>query len=466
MVVTSGNGLGKNRWGTLALLCLTLLAANTVRAFVPVRPETTPVESPKANLEIINHLTRGEFSSVTDQFDAVLQQSLPPEKLKRIWHTLLDRVGPYKKHLSTRSRKRQQYNVVRMTCDFEKSPVDITVVYGPRGEITGLWFKPHQWNITSQQYRIPDYANPDEFQEQQLKADTPSGSISATVTLPKSEGSFPALIWIQGPQPYHLDNSDDGNNPFRDFALGLACRQIVVLRYERSAPSNSDKTNAPPPRANPKEALIQDALAALAALRKMKQADPQKIFIAGHDLSGFAIPWILNRDTNLAGAIFLATPTRRLEDVYFAQMNYLFFLDGKLTAEERRQLQKIKRQITRVRNPNLSAEVPGRDLPYGFSGALWRVLRDYNLPAAARDLNIPLLILQGGRDYLTTLDDYRGWKTSLADRPNVKFLLYLRLNHFFMVGKGVGKSDPDEYKIPGHVSEQVIDDMANWIKHN
>jgi uncharacterized protein len=464
MLVMAGKGYRKNQFGPLGLLCLTLVSVNTLMAFVPVRPKTTPVESPAASIEIITHLARGEFTSVTNRFDEVLQKSLPPEKLKQAWFSLREQVGPYKKHITTQNRKRQQYNVVQMTCAFERSPVDIKVVYDPKGKITGLWFKSHQQIILPRQYRIPAYADPANFQEQQIKLETPSGSLPATITLPKQNGSFPGLVLIRGPQTYDLDSANTGNDPDRDIALGLACQGIVVLRYERAAPINSEETNTPLPQTNQKNTLIQDALAAIAYLRQMKQTDPKEIFIAGHYLSGFAIPWILQTDVNLAGAIFQATPTRRLEDAYLAQMNYLYFLDGKLATDERRQLQKMKRQIQLVRNPNLSVDHPGSDLPYGFPGGFWRELRESHPPAAVREMEIPLLILQGGRDYLTTLDDYRGWKKYLALRNNVDFKLYLRLNHFFMVGKGAGKSDPEEHKMPDHVSKQVIEDIANWIK--
>ena len=85
---------------------------------------------------------------------------------------------------------------------------------------------------------------------------------------------------------------------------------------------------------------------------------------------------------------------------------------------------------------------------------------DYDPVEVAKQLDIPILILQGDRDYQVTMEDFRLWQT-LGDKPNIEFKLYPGLNHLFMYGEG--KPTPDEYLQPAHVAEQVIEDIANWI---
>jgi fermentation-respiration switch protein FrsA (DUF1100 family) len=73
-----------------------------------------------------------------------------------------------------------------------------------------------------------------------------------------------------------------------------------------------------------------------------------------------------------------------------------------------------------------------------------------------------MLILQGGRDYQVLAEkDFTGWQAALQGRSNVVFKLYPDLNHLFITGEGF--STPDEYSLPGHVSQQVIADIASWI---
>ncbi len=89
-------------------------------------------------------------------------------------------------------------------------------------------------------------------------------------------------------------------------------------------------------------------------------------------------------------------------------------------------------------------------------------LRDFDQVGTARTYKKPMLILQGERDYQVTTEDFAGWKKALAGRPNVTLRSYPKLNHLFMEGEG--KAKPAEYEKPGHVAEEVINDLANWIK--
>ena len=60
------------------------------------------------------------------------------------------------------------------------------------------------------------------------------------------------------------------------------------------------------------------------------------------------------------------------------------------------------------------------------------------------------------------MQDFAGWKKDLAPRPNVTFKTYPALNHMFIPGEG--KSTPAEYEKPGRVPENVMDDIAAWIR--
>jgi hypothetical protein len=59
------------------------------------------------------------------------------------------------------------------------------------------------------------------------------------------------------------------------------------------------------------------------------------------------------------------------------------------------------------------------------------------------------------------MEDFKGWQEGLSSKEDVTFKLYPDLNHLFMAGEG--KSTPAEYQQPGHVDEQVIEDMIAWI---
>ena len=82
-----------------------------------------------------------------------------------------------------------------------------------------------------------------------------------------------------------------------------------------------------------------------------------------------------------------------------------------------------------------------------------------SVPFIAR---IPLLFLQGERDYQVTMQDFGLWRSALAGKADVCFKSYAGLNHILQ--EGTGKSVPAEYEEKGFVPQYVIDDIANFIQ--
>jgi fermentation-respiration switch protein FrsA (DUF1100 family) len=158
----------------------------------------------------------------------------------------------------------------------------------------------------------------------------------------------------------------------------------------------------------------------------------------------------------------MAGSARPPEDVVLEQFTYVFSLDGVITDAERTDLEQLKGQVARVKDPQLSPGTPAADLPLSVPAAYWLDLRGYQPAEAAKEMRQPILILQGGRDYQVTDTDFQLWKKALYSRKNVEFKFYEGLNHLFMEGQG--KSTPAEYEQAGRIAEIVIEDIANWIK--
>ena len=73
------------------------------------------------------------------------------------------------------------------------------------------------------------------------------------------------------------------------------------------------------------------------------------------------------------------------------------------------------------------------------------------------------MLLQGKRDYQVTYEeDYSIWSTTFNDNNNTLLKTYDLLNHLFIPGEG--KPTNTEYMTQGQVSEEVIQDITNWIK--
>jgi hypothetical protein len=158
----------------------------------------------------------------------------------------------------------------------------------------------------------------------------------------------------------------------------------------------------------------------------------------------------------------MAGAARPLEDLILEQIEYLSSLDGTVTAEEREELNKLQRQVARVKDPGLTSAVPADELPLGIAAVYWLDLRDYRPTETLQSLSIPVLILQGERDYQVTMEDFRLWEAALEGGDDVTFLSYPGLNHLFMTGEGA--ATPQEYFRPGNVDEQTVSDIARWLK--
>ncbi len=211
-----------------------------------------------------------------------------------------------------------------------------------------------------------------------------------------------------------------------------------------------------------KEETIDDAVAAVEALKSQDKIDPKRIFVLGHSLGGMLIPRIGKASPKIAGFISLAGSTRPLEDLVLEQTRYILSLDGTASQEAQKKLKEIEQQVAQVKSLKLSEDTSKGELPLGGPPKYWLDLRGYDPAETAKSLSKPMLILQGERDNQVTMADFANWKKTLGSRKDVTLISYPGLNHLFVEGKG--KSTPAEYSAPGNVAKVVVDDIVKWIE--
>ncbi len=406
----------------------------------------------------VDLLAKKDFSKAESYFDDTMKTALPQEKLQETWNAIITQAGTFKRQVGTRTEVRSGYDVVIVTCEFEKAAVDIQVVFDQDKRIAGLFFTPAK---TTVEYTPPSYVKPNAFREREVTVGTGDWALPGTLTLPVREGSFPAVVLVHGSGPHDRDETIGQNRPFRDLAWGLASQGIAVLRYEKRTRQYATKLGSMGGQFTVKEETIDDVLAAVALLRKTEGIDTKRIFVLGHSLGAMLVPRIGKRDPNIAGFIVLAGATKQPEDAILEQTIYIFSLDGLLSKERQAQLEEIKRQVAKVKSLT-SSDAGSSVVLFGAPVSYWLDLRGYDPPKEAKALKHQMLILQGERDYQVTLEDFQRWKAALSSKQNVMFKSYPNLNHLFIEGNG--KSAPAEYNMPGHVAEVVINDIANWIR--
>lgn len=419
---------------------------------------------------IVQWIGQGNVARATQEFSEQARLKLSQEKLEEVWRGLIQSVGAYEGTEGVRIQQAAGQPLVIVICRFERAKIYAKVAFDADGKVAGLWFLPEAASdqvLAQKEEAAPLSALPPDgfsgmrrtLHEVDLQVVNGPWILPATLTLPAGAGPFAGVVLVHGTGPHDRDETIGPNKPFRDLALGLAALGVAVLRYEKRTQVHAAEMAGTKASLTVMEETVDDAVAALALLRRTEGIDPDRIFLAGHSFGGMMAPRIAALDQGLAGAIILAGNTRPLEDLIVDQKKYLALLDGTVTAAEQIQLDQLALHAARAKNPEaVNANDPP---PFGVPLSYWRDLRSYHPVESAARLAIPLLILQGERDYQVTLLDFSGWKKGLAGRLQTTFKSYPRLNHLFIQAEG--KSSPQEYEKPGHVSPEVIADIARWI---
>jgi len=444
---------------TYSLLCLFLVFILALAVVQGCGGSGEPVSGLAGEaVELVESLSAGDYSAVREDFDATMLEAMPAETLQKAWESLQDQAGAFESIAGTLVEQAGGYEAVYVTCRFENTSMDVKVVYDRNRQVAGLFFVPVQEDFT---YEPPPYVDTSSFSELEVTVESGAWSLPGSLSLPAGEGPFPGLVLVHGSGPNDRDETLGPISPFKDLAWGLASRGIAVLRYDKRTLVYGDEIAAGGGDITVKEEVVDDAAAAVELLRSTPGVDSANVFVLGHSLGGTLIPRIAAAAPEARGFVILAGAARPLEDLMLEQTEYIVFLDGEITPEEEELLEQVKEAVEKVKGPDLTPETPASELPLGTRGRYWLDLRGYDPAEEARGISRPLLVLQGERDYQVTMEDFALWQTALSGMPNVTLKTYPGLNHLFVTG--TGKSTPAEYQVPGHVSREVVEDIASFI---
>ena len=275
--------------------------------------------------------------------------------------------------------------------------------------------------------------------------------------MPHGPGPFPAVVIVSDRGTSDQDGTVGRSRPYRDLAWGLGTRGIATLRYDQRAVAHA-LAAARQPDFTLAEEYVNDALAAVNALRETSRIDPAHIYILGHGLGGFAAPRIMQQDPGIAGLILISAHAGTLQDAVWRTLEHFAELDDVVTQVETRRIAHFKTRASRI-----VALAAGKSVPNDQSLRLSYLpdLAGYQPQVEAHFVRTPLLILFGGRDGALPIEDSRLWIFSLSSRPDVAFRYYLDYEHS-LLDAGVSRESSIREHIL-HVGKDVITDIATWI---
>jgi dienelactone hydrolase len=403
--------------------------------------------------EILKLWSDGKYKEFVAAGDEKVRSLFSPEQAEQVKAQITFRLGDYQSVESAKLLEQGGYYSVDVMCRFTRGTGTLRVTLDQQDRMAGFHCMALKPNAP---YEPPEYVDKSAFREEKVTVSAGQFPLPGTLALPRSGGPHPAVVLVHGSGPHDEDETVAANKPFRDLAWGLASRDVAVLRYVKR--TKEHPTAKPHGQWTLDDETIDDALAAAKLLRDRPEIDPKRVFVLGHSLGGMAAPFIAARDDKLGGIIIMAGNARSILDLVEDQTEYLAKLDGDYSNEERAKIDELKQALAAIRAgepEKVTGPILGVPAPY------WTHLHSLDPAGTLLKLKVPTLIIHAGRDYQVTMTDFRLWKQRLGNRKNVTFKLFPQLNHLFIVGDG--PSSPAEYERPGHVDEQVIEYIAEWV---
>lgn len=386
---------------------------------------------------ILQWMKDTQCDSIYACFDAKMQQAISSSQLKDMWTQVEQQLGPLEKEKEWKQDAIDGTVVYYTDLKFQRAPLRFLVAFNSENKVSGLQLLP----VPPEEKPLVAPFDSTHLEESPIEVTTGNYKLPGILTRPKGKAHLPIVILVHGSGPQDRDGSIGPNKIYRDIAWGLAAKGIAVLRYDKRTYVYGKSSVPEDKEITPDEEVVEDAVSACQLAASLPFIDKRKVFLAGHSLGGLLAPLIATRCPSVTGLILLAAPSRPQDDILKEQIRYLGSLNGntdeKLLAQQYQQIKAAAPQI------------------------YWDYLDKYAPVMTACSLSIPMLFLQGERDYQVTMQDFAMWKLGMFGKTNATFQSYPTLNHCFM--EGTGKSTPMEYNHPARVSGKVMEDIAKWV---
>ncbi|BBJ27248.1 esterase EstD [Athalassotoga saccharophila] len=406
------------------------------------------------NLDIVKGLIQdfvsGNFTIAESLFTDQMKQALPPSKMKEVWNQIENQFGQFESIEGIKISQSGEYTVFDLFSKFQKSYLDILVTVDKNSKVAGLFFRP-----ASRFYEIPPYAITSKFEIKKIEIGN-EYKVPAELTIPNGKGPFPAVILIAGSGPEDMNESIGPNRPFEDIAYGLSSNGIVVLRFDKSTYVYAKEFESGQIKTDLENEYFKDALDGIEFLKS--QSYVKNVFILGHSEGGYLDPAIAKMSDKASGIILLAAPARNLEDVMIDQFDYLISITKDST--ETQQMKVMISQLEEIKAHKLKDST----IVMGAPASYYYEVDSYNPIDILKTLKMPVLVMQGGKDYQVTKKDYDIFKENFGSDDNFTFKWFEDLDHIFMKWEGI--PSPDQYLVSGHVSDDVIKEIVKWINSN
>ncbi|MFN4123738.1 MAG: alpha/beta hydrolase family protein [Flavobacteriales bacterium] len=321
-----------------------------------------------------------------------------------------------------------------------------------------------------------------------------SVTFGATITIPKGEGSYPAIVLINGSGQQNRDSEVFGHKLFAVLADFFTRNGYIVLRADDRGVGKTEGDLKFATSAD----FAEDVKVHLDYLKRLPQTDKKRLYLIGHSEGGMIASMVAASRKDVAGAILLASPGIPIFELLVQQQAEVLKSAGiaekdidtykivfealtkavSLAGDFETARQTADQLISTYRstaNPAVVSAITGitddesqdnfvNDIAQTFMSPWFAYFLRYNPENDLKKIKIPVLAITGSRDIQVLADpNLEGIRNALTKAKNKNFRIEKMegYNHLFQKCKicSVG-----EYALLEETfSPKVMQMMLDWL---
>lgn len=303
--------------------------------------------------------------------------------------------------------------------------------------------------------------------------------LAGTLSLPKGEGPFPAVVLISGTGHNTRDEDVWGHKVFLVLADALNRKGFVVLRYDKRGVGGSSGDYDAATTAG----FASDAEAAVAWLKAQTHIDAAHIGVLGHSEGGIIAPIVAAADRDVAFVVMIAGPCIRGDKLfalqsamtakaYGAPEDYISrrkAFDQELYSaiisapSESAAFDRAKAIVAQGVADKLVDANEAETLPRDDTTPWERYFLAYDPAPTLARLKVPVLVLNGSLDVqVPAKENLAAAREALKNNPNATILELQGMNHLLQDAK---TGAPSEYNdIEETMSPAALKIISDWLR--
>jgi len=332
------------------------------------------------------------------------------------------------------------------------------------------------------------------YREEEVSYDNAKAGIklAGTLTMPNSDGPFPAAVLITGSGPQDRDEALLGHKPFLVLADYLTRQGIAVLRFDDRGVGKSTGEFAKAMSAD----FATDVLAGVEYLKTRKEIHPKQIGLIGHSEGGLIAPIVAAQSRDAAFIVLMAGPGISGDEILYLQGALIARAGGanETAIAKNLELQKKMFAVIKAERDNVVAEKKMHPIwtqalttltdeekkALNFTGAnpdslfqaqikqllspWFRYFLFYDPQLTLKKVKCPVLAINGEKDLqVPPKENLAAIAKALKAGGNKEFITkeLPSLNHLF---QNATTGAPAEYnKIEETISPNALQIMGDWI---